>query len=292
VEDNNMRVIGLFHLALANLAKIGACLAALMLACPAGAQSPQDGSGARTGYGDLTSVQVYAVGGGFIPFGTNGNVTGVDQTFAPDSALIANQSGGSSAVTPLFGARVHVPLLWKMYDEQRLALSVFFETGIQSGFAQQSFTQPFQNVSAVAGDFGNSIVQEYYQFPFLLGLTVPIVERSAGPGVLLDFYGGITLDSWAQVLQGGEANVPGPPGFYGKNRRLDFEPTVGLGLRMPVGEVADLPVIFGVSAEVQFRPGSVVAATSPNFPVTYYGTVDPHANLAIMARIGIAFGGR
>jgi hypothetical protein len=277
-----MRVIGL-----SSLARVGACLVAIMLAYPADAQSS---TGSRTG--DLLAVQVYAVGGGFIPFGINGNVTGVDQTFGPGNFLISNQSGGSSAATPLFGARVHVPLLWKMYDEQHLALSVFFETGIQSGFGAQSFTQSFQNISATAGDFGNSIIQEYFQIPFLLGLTVPLVERSAGPGVLLDFYGGLTLDNWGQILQGGEANVPGPPGFYGKNRRLDFDPTVGIGLRMPVGDLADLPVIFGVNAEVQFRPGSVVAATSPNFPVTYYGTVNPYANLAIMARIGVAFGAR
>jgi hypothetical protein len=285
-----MRVIGLFSLAQANLVRVGVCLAAIMLACPADAQSPQDSTGSRTG--DLLAVQVYAVGGGLIPFGTNGKVTGVDQTFGPGNFLISNQSGGASSATPLFGARVHVPLLWKMYDEQHLALSVFFETGIQSGFAAQSFTQPFQNTSATAQDFGSSIVQEYLQIPILLGLTIPIVERSTGPGILLDFYGGITLDSWAHILQGGEASVPGPPGFFGKNRRLDADPTVGVGMRMPVGDIANLPVILGINAEMQFRPGSVVAANSPNFPVTYYGTVDPQANLAIMARIGIAFGGR
>jgi hypothetical protein len=101
---------------------------------------------------------------------------------------------------------------------------------------------------------------------------------------LLDFYGGITLDSWAQTLQGAEMNAPGQ-GFFGQNRHFSADPTVGLGVRMPVGDIgADLPIIFGVDAELQFRPGSVVTAPSPNFPVTYFGTVDPHANLAIMAR--------
>jgi hypothetical protein len=282
-----MRVIGL-----SNLAQVGACLAAIMLACPADAQSQPDGTGLRTGYANFLAVQVYAVGGGFIPFGTNSNVTGIDATIDPSNLLIANQSGGSSSITPLLGARVHVPLLWNMYDEQRLAFSVFFETGLQSGFAAQSFIQTFQNTSFFAGDFGSSTITEYYQIPLLLGFTVPIAERSAAPSLLLDFYGGITLDSWAQILQGAEANAPGQ-GLFGQNRRFTADPTVGLGVRMPVGNIgADLPIIFGVNAELQFRPGSVVTAPSPNFPGTYFGTVDPHANLAIMARIGIAFGGR
>ena len=281
-----MRVIEL-----SNLAQVGACLAAIMLACPADAQSQQDSTGLRTRYGDLLSVQVYAVGGGFIPFGTTSNVTGVDATFDPGDFLISNQSGASSSATPLLGGRVHVPLLWNMYDEQRLAFSVFFETGLQSGFASQSFIQTFQN-STTAGDFGSSTIREYYQIPLLLGFTIPVAERSAAPSLLLDFYGGITLDSWAQSLQGAEANAPGQ-GFFGQNRRFSADPTVGLGVRMPVGDIgAGLPIIFGVNAELQFRPGSVVTAPSPNFPVTYVGTVDPHANLAIMARIGIAFGGR
>jgi hypothetical protein len=139
-----------------------------MLACPADAQSQQDGTGPRTGYDNFLAVQVYAVGGGFIPFGTNSNVTGVDATVDPSNLLIANQSGGSSSTTPLLGARVHVPLLWNMYDEQRLAFSVFFETGLQSGFASQSFIQTFQNTSFFAGDFGSSTVTEYYQIPSCL----------------------------------------------------------------------------------------------------------------------------
>ena len=282
-----MRVIGL-----SKLAQICACLGAIMLACPADAQSPEDGAGSRTGYDNFLAIQVYAIGGGFIPFSTNSNVTGVDATFGPGNLLIGNQSGGSSSATPLLGARVHVPLLWRMDDEQRLAFSVFFETGIQSGFAAQSFIQTFQNTSFFAGDFGSSTITEFYQIPLLLGFTMPVVERSASPSLLFDLYGGITLDSWAQTLQGAEANAPGQ-GFFGQNRRFSADPTVGLGVRMPVGNIgADLPIIFGVNAELQFRPGSVVTATSPNFPVTYVGTVDPHANLAIMARIGIAFGGR
>ena len=94
-----------------------------------------------------------------------------------------------------------------------------------------------------------------------------------------------------QVLQGGEANAPGQQGFYAENRRFTADPTVGLGFRMPVGTLGDgLPILFGLNAELQFRPGSTVTAISNNFAVTYVGTTDPHANLAIMARLGIAFG--
>ena len=269
--------------------RLGACLTAIGLACPALAQ---DGSA----IGNLLSIQLYAVGGGFVPFGTNSNVTGVDQTLSflglDNNFQIGNQQGGSSSTTALLGARVQVPFLWRMANEQHLSFSVFFETGIQSGFAGQSFMQVFQNSSAFAGDYGTSTVSEFYQVPLLLGFTLPVGERSSGaPSLLFDVYGGLTLDSWQQTLQGAEANAPGQQGFYGQNRRFTVDPTVGIGLRVPVGDLSrDLPFFFGVNAELQFRPGSVVTAPSQNFPVTYYGTVDPHANLAVMARFGIAFG--
>jgi hypothetical protein len=110
---------------------------------------------------------------------------------------------------------------------------------------------------------------------------------------LFDFYGGVTLDSWQQTLQGSEANDPTGTGFYGQNRRFTVDPTIGLGLRVPLTNLrSELPLFIGVNAELQFRPGSVVTVPSQVFPVTYYGTVDPHANLAIMARIGLSFGGR
>jgi hypothetical protein len=53
--------------------------------------------------------------------------------------------------------------------------------------------------------------------------------------------------------------------------------------------VAD--ILWGLSTEVQFRPGSVATARSANFPSeTYCGTVDPRANMLIMGRVGFAFG--
>ena len=282
---------------LSKLAKMGACLAAFILACPA-ARS-QDSAIVN----NLLGIQLYAVGGGLIPLGVQSNVTGVDQTafqllsgFGLGSIPfdIANQQGGSPTTTALLGGRVHVPFLWRMSDERSLSFAVFFETGLQTGFGAQSFMQVFSNTSAFAGDNGTSTIQEYYQIPLLLGASIPIGQRSNGaPSVLFDVYGGLTLDSWQQTLQGTESAFPGTQGFFGQYRRFTADPTIGVGLRVPVSDLSsDLPFFFGVNAELQFRPGSVVTAQSQNLPITYYGTVDPHANLAIMARFGIAFGGR
>ena len=271
--------------------KIAAGLVTVMLTCAAEAQSQQNGSGLRAS--DLLSTQLYAVGGGFISFARNSNVTGVDMTNGPGNFSISSQAGGASSTRPLLGARIHVPVLAYMQDEQRLGFSIFFETGLQSGLGWESFTQSFQNTNATAGDFGTSAIREYWQIPLLVGVSVPIADRLAGPGALLDFYGGFTFDSWSQVLQGGEANAPGQQGFYGENRRFSADPTVGLGVRMPVGSIdAGLPLFLGVNAELQFRPGSVVTADSNNFAATYYGTVNPYANLAVMVRFGVAFGSR
>jgi hypothetical protein len=264
-----------------------ACLATLGLGETAGAQSRQGGSGPSVD--DLLAIQVYAVGGGLISFGTRGNVGAVDVT-DPTNTLISNQAGGGSSATLFLGARVHVPLFWYMRDEQTLAYNFFFETGIQSGFGAQSFIQSFQGTSSNALDFGTSTVREYFQIPLLLGVTVPIGGQRPLPGVLLDFYGGITIDSWSLVLQGAENNAPGQQGFYAENRMYTADPTIGLGVRMPVGELADLPVFLGVNAEVQFRPGTSVQTFSNNFAVNYGSSVGPITNLAVMARIGVAFG--
>lgn len=241
------------------------------------------------------SVQLYAVGGGFIPLGVTNTVTGVDATDAPPLS-IANAAGGSKSYTPppLLGARAHVPLFWHMSDEHNPLFGFFFEAGIQTSFGAQSAMLTFQNVSDSAGDYGLQTIRENFQVPLLLGASLPLDTSSSGaPSVFVDVYGGITLDSWTQTLQGAEANAPGAPGFFAQNRRFTPDPTIGIGLRGPVGNLSDdLPLFFGVNAELQFRPGSVVTAPSQNFPVTYYGTVNPYANLALMARIGVAFGGR
>lgn len=265
---------------------LAACLAAVMSACPAGAQTPQDGNQLRTA--DVLAVQLYAIGGAVMPSGATTTVIGADAL-----AGVSTQSGGTSKTTPLLGARVQVPMFWYMDNDQRLAFSAFFETGIQSGLGNQSRLQPFQNTSPTAADSGAFAIREYFQIPVLFGLTVPIANQSTAPRALFDIYGGITFDSWGRVLQGNEANAAPSPGFYSESRTFTVDPTVGLGLRMPVGSLDEgLPLFVGVNAEAQFRQGSTVTAFSPNFAVTYYGSVNPSVNLAVMARIGVAFGSR
>ena len=169
---------------------------------------------------------------------------------------------------------------------------MFVEAGVQSSFGAQSFIQPFGGVSTTPQGFGSNTVKENFQVPILIGVGLPITSPGQTP-IVLDLYGGITLDSWTQTLQGRESGAPGGLGFFGQNQRFTVDPTVGVGVRVPVGDIGfGLPIIFGVNAEVQFRPGGVVTAPSANFPSeTYYGTVNPTANMAIMGRIGIPFGG-
>jgi hypothetical protein len=268
-----------------------AFVAAAVFACPAAAQTqPDGGQGLRAT--DLLAVQLYAVGGAFIPFAGNSSVSAFDAT-DPGALPTSSQSGGVSSAKPVFGVRVDAPMLWYMRDEQHLGFSAFFETGIQSGFGQASFNQSFQNTSLTAGDFGTSSVREYFQIPIFVGITVPFADSSSSPRALFDLYGGLTLDSWSQVLQGSEANAPSQQGFYGENRRFSADPTIGFGLRVPVGSLdAGLPLFFGLNGELQFRPGSVVKADSNNFAVSYFGTSEPQTNLVVLARFGIAFGSR
>jgi hypothetical protein len=267
-----------------------AFLALVALISPAHAQPAEDDSGLHTS--DLLATQLYLIGGAFIPSARSGSVNAFDAT-GPGGLPTFGQSGGSSSAKVLLGARVHVPMLWYMRDEQHLGFNVFFETGLQSGLGQESFNQSFQNTSLTAGDFGTSTVREYFQIPLLVGVTLPFAERSGSPRALFDLYGGVTLDSWSQVLQGFEANAPGQQGFYEENRRFTFDPTVGLGLRVPVGSIEPgLPLFFGLNAELQFRPGSTTSAISNNFAVSYFGSVDPQANLLVLVRFGLAFGGR
>jgi hypothetical protein len=274
--------------ALSNLAQASASVVAMVLACSGDALS-QD----RPLVDGARSIQIYAVGGGLVPFGLSNTATGVDATSAPPLS-IASATGGSQTPTPLLGARAHVPLFWHGTDEQDLSFGLFFEAGIQTGFGVQSAMMVFQDVSSSAGDFGSQTIRENIQIPLLLGVSLPVDKGPSGaPSLLFDVYGGITLDSWTQTLQGAESNAPGQPGFFGQNRNFTTDPTIGIGLRAPVGNLSDdLPLFFGANAELQFRPGSVVSAASQNFPVTYYGTINPYTNLALMLRLGIAFGGR
>jgi hypothetical protein len=268
-----------------NLIRIAACLAALS---PAAQAAAQDGAGLRIS--DLQSIQIYAVGGALVPFMGSSSIGSLD---LDAGTTLATSSGGFSSVTPLLGARVHVPLFWYMSDENRLGFNVYFEGGLQTAFGAQSFLQPFANLSPTGADYGTATIKEYWQVPLLLGISVPVVSDVSGPRALLDVYGGITVDSWAHSIQGAEANAADGSGFSAANRRLTLNPTVGLGVRMPLGSVVeDTPLFFGLNAEVQFRPGSVVTAYSSDFNVSYTSSVAPYANLAVMARIGFAFGGR
>jgi hypothetical protein len=265
-------------------------------------------TGSKFGYFELV-----AIGGGMIPLNGAGAVTGVDTFFGSGAYQIDNRSSTAANATAFGGLRARAltspgwmkelaaeetdrsamcqALCVKPFDSFRL----FAETGIQTAFGAQSSLQTFQNVSGTPQAFGSSTINENLQIPILVGVTVPIVPGGAGkPAVSFDLYGGITLDSWTQTLQGRESGAPGGPGFFGQNRRFTVDPTIGVGVRVPVGDFAGLPgITVGVNAELQFRPGSVVTAPSTNFPSeTYYGTVNPTANMAIMGRVGIPFSGR
>jgi len=126
------------------------------------------------------------------------------------------------------------------------------------------------------------------RIPILIGGSVPIVPTvtPGGSPLFFNVYGGVTLDSWKQTLQGRDAGAPGGAGFFGQNQRFTVDPTAGVGFQTTMGGF-----LVGLNAELQFRPGSVVTAQSANFTgETYYGTVDPRTNLLLMARIGWSFG--
>jgi hypothetical protein len=251
----------------------------------------------RHGYFELA-----AVGGTMVPLNSSGAITGVDTFFGPGSFLIDNRTNGaSSTAVPLLGARARATWQGQTVDPSSRPyvtdywekIGVWVETGVQTSFGAQSFIQPFGGVSTTPQGFGSNTVLENFQVPILTGVGLPIT--SAGPTpIVLDLYGGITLDSWTQTLQGREVGAPGGPGFFGQSRRFTVNPTIGVGVRVPMGDIGfGLPVVFGVNAEMQFRPGSVVTAPSATFPSqTYYGTVNPTANMIIMGRIAIQFGRR
>jgi hypothetical protein len=261
-------------------------------------------TGSKFGYFELV-----AIGGGMIPLNGTGAVTGVDTFFGSGAYQIDNRSSTAANATAFVGlrARAQTSPGWMEKLEAaeldratqreviRDSFRLFAETGIQTAFGAQSSLQTFQNVSGTPQAFGSNTINENFQIPIMAGVTAPVGSTGAGkPAVLLDLYGGITLDSWTQTLQGRESGAPGGPGFFAQNRRFTVDPTVGVGVRVPVGDFAGLPgITVGVNAELQFRPGSVVTAPSTNFPSeTYYGTVNPTANMAIMGRVGIPFGGR
>ena len=141
--------------------------------------------------------------------------------------------------------------------------------------------------------FGQQTVRENVQVPLLIGLSIPFADgTSVIPPSVLNVYGGVTFDSWTHAISGRDGGAPAGPGFNASNNRFTVDPTVGLGWRTDMRSV--LPNLWiGWNVEAQFRPGSVVQAQSANFPSqTYYGTVDPRANLLVLGQIGFSFGGR
>ena len=78
-----------------------------------------------------------------------------------------------------------------------LGLGIFVELGIQSAFGANSFVQNFSGISATPMAFGQQTVRENLQVPILIGFSIPLVEAAPKTAPLfLDFYAGITLDSW------------------------------------------------------------------------------------------------
>ena len=77
---------------------LGGCLAAIASALPASAQN--QAAGLRTS--DLLSVQLYAVGGAFVPLGGNSTVSALDVSTVPGAT--SSVSGGASSIKPLLGA--------------------------------------------------------------------------------------------------------------------------------------------------------------------------------------------
>jgi hypothetical protein len=136
-------------------------------------------------------------------------------------------------------------------------------------------------------------VTENLQIPLLVGFSLPITEITPATPLHLDVYGGITLDSWTQMLQGAEAGAQaGGPGFFSQVQRFTVDPTVGAGVRMPMSVGSSgFPLILRAGAEFQFRPGGVVMAQSGQFgSQTYWGTVNPRVDAAFVGGIGIPFG--
>jgi hypothetical protein len=266
------------------------------------------------------TIEGYLVGGGTVAIGTGtGTVTSTGtSTGEGDSGSPASSTGsvGGQQSTGFAGVRVRVETnVGAMgtgapsqgaasssngscggWDQCAVSqLRVFGELGVQSAFGQTSFSQGFGGLSgAGVGGFGQQTVKENYQFMMLGGVSVPLnLADVATPSLFLDLYGGITIDSWTQTLQGREAAAPAGPGFNVSQNKVTVDPTLGVGLRMKWGDlngdgVPDL--IWGINAEAQFRPGNSVQAQSVNFPgQSYVGTVAPQVNLQMMFRVGMPF---
>jgi hypothetical protein len=255
--------------------------------CPAKSVSAAAATMPLKDYGAFGPLQVYAVGGVLAPFSAAGSVTGVD---VAGGGNVTSVIGGTGAATGMAGGRLRAetPLA-----RESSAPSAFFETGLQSSFGTQSFIQAFGKIGPRALGYGSSTVSENLQIPLLAGVSVPFNEITPAAPVYLDLYGGVTLDSWTQTLQGAEAGAQaGGPGFFSQTHRFTVDPTVGAGFRVPLSPgVVGWPMILRANAEFQFRPGGTVLAQSGQFGgQTYWGTVDPIVNGLFFAGVGIPLG--
>ncbi len=251
--------------------------------------------------GDRSHPYSFALlGGGMVNLANSANVTGVD-TFTPGNFLIDNRSTNSAgAVTGMFGMRAALTKQLNAFVERQLQesksrnapyVSVFVETGIQTAFGANSLVQSFQNVNTTPQGTGQQTVRENVQVPLLVGLSIPLTDGTVVAPPFLNIYGGVTFDSWTHSIAGREGGAPNGPGFNASNSRFTADPTAGVGLRVPINPRYNFWI--GLNTEVQFRPGSVVQAQSPNFPSqTYYGTIDSHANVLVFGQIGWSFGSR
>jgi hypothetical protein len=238
-------------------------------------------------YGAFGPIQVYAVGGVLAPIGGVGTVTGVE---VAGRGNVTNVTGGTAAAVGMAGGRVRGELPFARESDTP---SAFIEVGVQSSFGTQSFIQTFGQIGPRAQGYGSSTVVENLQVPLLAGISLPFTEITGAAPVYLDLYGGVTLDSWTQTLQGAEAGAQaGGPGFFSQTQRFTVDPTVGAGFRVPLSPGAiGFPMILRANAEFQFRPGGVVMAQSGQFgSQTYWGTVNPIVNGVFFAGVGIPFG--
>jgi hypothetical protein len=238
-------------------------------------------------YSVFGAVQLYALGGALAPLGRVGNLTGVSIASPAD---VVGVTGGTAATVGLAGARLRAEL---PLADRSGAPSAFFEAGVQFSFGTQSFIQTFSQIGGQAQAYGSSTVSENFQIPLLAGFSLPFTEITPAAPVHLDLYGGVTLDSWTQTLQGAEAGAPGGgPGFFGQSRRFTIDPTVGAGFRVPLrADALGVPLILRAGAEFQFRPAGVLPVQSGQFGgQTYWSTVDSGVDVAFVGGVGIPLG--
>jgi hypothetical protein len=232
----------------------------------------------------IPAVTTLLTAGGFFAGAVVGDVGSVDMTPGPGAFLLSNPAFGGSVnpIVPVVGARAQVRgFLW--YNG---LFVTFGEVGVQSAFGAQTFNQGFCCQNTVPQGGGSNTITENFQVPILVGVSTPIVSAGAvtPTPIFLDVVGGMTLDSWTHTLSGREASIPNGIGFFGQNNRFTVDPTVGVGVHTLFNRL-----LVGVRAEVQFRPGSAVAAQSNNFKQTYYGSTTPQTNFTFAAHFGLGF---